>query len=248
LPGLIARIEPSGSAIHAKQVALLVGCAVVALGLWPVSRLRFSSFPVRERKLYPRNPFLLRFLPAIAIWSLVTGSFSPFFNAYFSQHLRVSVDKIGVISSGSQLAQVLAMLMAPVIFRKFGLVSGVAGTQIATALALGCLAASTARPGAFVAYASFSAFLWMSEPGMYSLLMNRLAPAEHAGASALNFLVISGAQAIAALLAGLSFARFGYPVVLCVIAGVALLAALMSWRLLGSSARSVRLQVDADYA
>jgi predicted MFS family arabinose efflux permease len=68
---------------------------------------------------------------------------------------------------------------------------------------------------------------------MYSLLMNRVSPAERGGSSALNFLVISLGQAVAAAMAGNAFVRFGYPPVLAALAGVALLAALSFWWLLG---------------
>lgn len=52
----------------------------------------------------------------------------------------------------------------------------------------------------------------MSEPGMYTLLMNNVRQGERAGAASMNLLVISGAQAIAALAAGAAFTRFGYPI------------------------------------
>jgi predicted MFS family arabinose efflux permease len=75
----------------------------------------------------------------------------------------------------------------------------------------------------------------MNEPGMYSLLMNQVKPAEQSGASALNFLVISLAQAIAAAVAGNSIARLGYPAVISVTAGVALAAAFSFRLLLGNA-------------
>jgi len=65
--------------------------------------------------------------------------------------------------------------------------------------------------------------------------MKYVTPAEQAGASALNFLVISLTQAIAVAAAGASFARFGYPAVLYAMAGVALVAALFFRFLLGKS-------------
>jgi len=154
--------------------------------------------------------FLLRFLPAMAIWSIATGAFSPFFNAYFSQYLHVPVQKIGLIFSASQFVQVGAILLAPVVFRKFGLVGGIMYMQIATALALTLLAKSSTVSVIAFTYAGFSALQWMSEPGMYTLLMNRVGPAERSGASALNALVIAGFQALAALVAGGSFVRYGY--------------------------------------
>jgi len=177
----------------------------------------------------------LRFLPAIAVWSLVTGAFSPFATVYFAQHLRMPLQHIGAIFSASQLSQVIAILAAPLIFRKFGLVTGIMYTQIATAVALGCLSLVPGAASAALVYVSFMAFQWMSEPGMYSLLMSEVTPAGRTGASALNFLVISVAQAVAALAAGFGFARFGYPAVISVIAGVALMTALLFRLLLGNN-------------
>ncbi len=57
---------------------------------------------------------------------------------------------------------------------------------------------------------------------MFSLLMSGVAPSERAGASALNFLVISLVQAGAVAATGACFTRFGYPPVIATIAVVAL--------------------------
>jgi predicted MFS family arabinose efflux permease len=86
---------------------------------------------------------------------------------------------------------------------------------------------------AAIIYVGYTGFQWMSEPAMFSLLMNHLAPSERTGGSALNFLVINVSQALAAAAAGASFARFGYPAVLGVTAGVALIAAFMFRFMLG---------------
>ena len=89
----------------------------------------------------------------------------------------------------------------------------------------------------------------MGEPGMFSLLMGGVSSEERAGASALNFLVISLVQAGAVAATGASFARFGYPTVLRTVAVVALIAALAFWALLGRTtqleAKSVSVSVDA---
>ena len=56
----------------------------------------------------------------------------------------------------------------------------------------------------------------MSEPGIYSLLMDEVAPHERGGAAALNFLVVSGTQALAALAAGFVIKNVGHtPVLVC---------------------------------
>lgn len=239
LPAWLGKALPAPASAHAMQLALLISSAIVGLGLWPTSRLDLPSAPAREKKFCPRNRFLMRFLPAIAAWSLVTNSLSPFFNVYFSKHLHMPVPRIGVVFSVAQLSQVLAILLAPLVYRKFGLVTGIMYTQLATALALACLAAVRVASAAAFIYVGYMAFQWMSEPGMYSLLMNEVLPAERSSASALNFFVISLASAIAAAFAGQGFARFGYPAVIGVTAVVAVLAALLFWLLLGTRTTEV---------
>ena len=170
------------------------------------------------------------------MWSLAIGAVSPFFNAYLSQHLRMPVQQVGTTFSVSQFSQVLAVLVAPIVFRKFGLVTGIMYTQIATAVGLAALAVVSGASTAAIVYVGYTAFQWMSEPGMFSLLMNQVSAAERTGASTLNFLVINISQAVAATLAGASFARFGYPAVLGATAVVALVAALLFRLLLGNDA------------
>jgi MFS family permease len=235
LPGLLAHVSPLMTAVRAKQIALLIGCGITALSAWPAFRLKFAPAPVREKVSYPCNPFLFRFLAAIAVWTLVTGSFSPFYNVYFAQYLRMPLERIGVVNSVSQISQALAMLAAPFILKKFGIVTGIVYTQIATAIALGCLAVAPGASAAAVIYPGYTALLWMSQPGIYSLLMSQVTPAEQPGASALNFLVISLTGAIAAAASGVSFVRFGYPVVLGATAVVALAAAFLFRSLLGKN-------------
>jgi MFS family permease len=235
LPDWLSRIGTPAADLHAKQLALLVACGMMAIAVWPVSRLHFTSAPTEERKLYSRNPILLRYLPAIAVWSLALGAFGPFANAYLSQHLRLPVHQIGSIFSLSQLSQLLAVLAAPIIFRKLGLVTGIVYMQIATALGLACLAAAPSASAAAAIYIGYTAFQWMSEPGMFTLLMNQMSAEERTGASTLNFLVINVSQAIAAAVAGGLFVRLGYPAVIRIAAGCALVAALLFRFLLGNA-------------
>ena len=233
LPGWLARIAPMAAHVHIMRTALLIGSGITAVALWPTSRLRFTHTPATEKKIYHLNPFLRRYLPAIAVWSLATGAFAPFANVYFSQYLHMPIHKIGSVFSASQFSQVVAILAAPLIFRKFGLIAGIMYMQIATAVALGCLSIVPGASSAAVVYVSFMAFQWMSEPGMYSLLMSEVTPAERSGASALNFLVVSAAGAVAAFASGSALAHFGYPAVLTMTAGVALVAAVLFRVLLG---------------
>jgi len=240
MPGWFAQWRPAIRGAEAKQLTLLVACAIVAAGVIPLSRVRFAQLPPGKRNLYPRNPFLWRFLPALALWSLVTGSLSPLSNVYFSEYLRAPLERMGVIFSLSQLCQVAGVLLAPLLFRRLGLVPGIASTQWITALFLLFLAGTSAPFTAASIYVAYSGFLWMSEPGLFTLLMERVSPAEQPGASSLNFFVITLSQAVAVGLTGSGFARFGYPAVLALMAAVAGVAASSFWLLLGREFPSAR--------
>jgi MFS family permease len=235
IPGWLVHLQMASNITEAKQRALILGCAIVMLGIVPISRLSFPPIRQTTRRLYPRNRFLLRFLPAVAIWSLITGSLSPLANVYFAHHLGMPLEQVGVVLSFSSLFQVLAVLAAPLLFRRLGLVNAMAATQVFIAVLLVGLAGTSAAAPASVLYVAYTGLLWMSEPGLFTLLMSRVSPAEQAGASALNFLVISLAQAGAVAAAGASFVRFGYPSALLVMAIIALSSSFLFRRLLGAA-------------
>jgi len=232
LPGWIARLSLASPPAQSKQLVLLAASACVALALWPLARLRLQSPQAREIRSYPRGPFIRQFLLAIAVWSLATGAFNPLFNAYFARQFHMSVERIGVAFSISQAASATALVLAaPFLLRRLGLIRGVAVTQFSTAAMLALLGPAPTAAVAMTLYAAYSSFQYMSEPGIYSALMNRVPPGQHSGASALNFLVIFGSQALAASVAGVVVARFGYPTMLAGAAGLALVAAWLFSRL-----------------
>lgn len=231
LPGWLMHMVHGLTPGSAKEVSLLAASTIIGLSILPASRLRFKSALIPEKKTYCWNPFLLRFLVVMAIWSLGTGGFSPFFTAYFSRHLHMRLSHIGTVDSLSDVAQLVAFLAAPAFFKKFGLGIGIAYTQIMTAISLACLAFASGIAAASTIYIAYVAFQWMCEPAIYGLLMNKLASREHAGASALNSLVISASQALATAVAGALFIRVGYPIVIAITALVTLVSALFFWLL-----------------
>jgi predicted MFS family arabinose efflux permease len=214
-----------------EQLVLLASCAIVALGIWPAARLRLTRPLIQEKRRPLISPFLLRYLPAIAVWSLVTGSFAPLASVYLARHVHLSLPQIGNAFSLSQIVQVGAVLLAPMLFRRWGLISGIVFTQMGAAILLLALASSASPLAAIAAYVCFSAVQWMNEPGLYSLLMSMVPAEARSGASASNSLVMSASQAIAATLAGSAFVRYGYPAALRGIAVIALLAASLFWNL-----------------
>jgi len=223
------------------QNALLACCGLATLGALVLGWADFSlpaASPRSERRVYPFNGFILRFLAAILIWNLATGACNPFFNVYFAKELQRPVGEIGKLFSAAQIVQVLAVLGAPAVLRRLGLISGVASMQLATALALGALALGLPGVLAGAAYAAYMAFQYMSEPGIYSLLMERVRPEERSGASAMNFVVLFGGQALAAAVAGVAVQHFGYRIVLAVAGVTAVIAGLLFRVLLRGRARA----------
>jgi predicted MFS family arabinose efflux permease len=88
------------------------------------------------------------------------------------------------------------------------------GIEVFTGLSLAFLA--TGPPGwiAALGFGGYLAFQWMDEPAMESLLMTQVPLGQRSGASSLMYLVIFSANAVAAPVAGIGIARFGYPVVM----------------------------------
>jgi MFS family permease len=217
--------------LHGKQPALVVSAVLCAIALLPAVRLKPAPIAPPGTRIYPRGPFLWRFLVPFAVWHLATGAFNPFNNVYLAR-LRFSVAEIGGIFSAAQLVQVVAVLAAPPVIRRFGLVTGIVYMMGATALAMGGLAAEAAGPQAVLAYMAYMAFQWMSEPGLNTLLMNQVGERERSGASALNYLVAFSAQAVAAYAGGALFHEFGYgPVLVGAAAAAAGAAMLFRWLL-----------------
>ena len=128
--------------------------------------------------------------------------------------MHTPVERIGLIFSGSQLSQVVALMFAPFILKKLGLVTGTAAMLLATALAMGGLAAGPTGWAAAAVFMTYISCQWMSDPGVNTLLMDRVREQERTGAAALMMLVAFGAQFVASLGGGTMIARFGYSALL----------------------------------
>jgi MFS family permease len=238
LPGWLRQLPPtftSGpfTATQASRLTLEFACGAAALSILPLLRLRLPEAAPRVRFSRLSNPFLRRFLPAMAVWALVTGSFPPFANVYFAHHLGLSLKKMGFVFSISQVVQFGAILCAPLLLRRMGLIKGVILTQLATAAALTSLALIHRGTLAAWVYPIYMAVQYMNEPGIFSLLMDQIPPSERSSASASTFFVTYGCQAIASTAMGAAIVRIGYPATLFCIAGLAVGATVLFGRLSG---------------
>jgi hypothetical protein len=48
-----------------------------------------------EPKVFPKDPFIVRYLAVFTLWNIGVGSFNPFFYAYFARQLHLSTTQIG---------------------------------------------------------------------------------------------------------------------------------------------------------
>jgi MFS family permease len=239
--------------VEVKRIILLSACGIAAMGLAAVLRLKMPA-PLQEerapresqRRSWMPHPFLLRYLPAMALWAAVIAAFTPFANVYLSKNLHVPMSHIGLIFSVAQVVQFCVGLLTPVLFRRLGMVPGIVVTQIATAVSLACLAATHNTQMAVGLYLGFSGLQWMSAPGLYNLLMSKVPDEERStaasGALFCNAVIASGATAGA----GILFVRFGYPHVLMGIAAMAFVVAMLFWLLVGSADRGVPMQPKSE--
>ncbi len=244
LPELLLGLGAADTGAAAKRWSLLAGAGFMALAGVVIARLDLPAGESRQRKVYPRGAFIRRYLLVFALWNLATGAFNPFFNAFLSR-LGATTAQIGAVFSSGQVAQLVAMIVAPVAYRRFGLVPGIAAMMVLTGAALGLVSISEAVLAGALAYCFYMAFQWMSEPGMYTLLMSNVRDEEQSGASSLNFLTIASAQALAAFSAGTAIHHFGYATVLAVAGLAAISAGLLLCRLLTGSGAGSRQAATA---
>jgi MFS family permease len=221
-------------AAEVKRIILIASCCIALVGLIPLLRLRIPSQEsapqspeMAGNQPWRMSPFLLRFLPSMALWTAVLASFSPFANVYLQQDLHISLSQIGVIFSVSQGIQLCVGLLTPQVFRRLGLLNGIIAAQATTGAAIGCLAVTHNRALAVALYLSFSATQWMSSPGLYNFLMSKVADGERSSAAAMTLFCNALFQSCATAAAGIFFAQFGYPRVLVGISALAFLAALL---------------------
>ncbi len=234
-------LSMAGFVLHpadVKRLILLASCAVACLGIVPVLRLRSASLATSSADAqeasranwlsqWKLHPFLLRFLPTMALWSAVLIVFGAFANIFLARDLHVPMAQIGLVFSAVQLVQLCVGLATPAIFRVLGLVNGIAATQVIAAITLGSMALAHRGGLAIALYLVFSAAQWASSPGLYNLLMNETPDQDRSTAAAMTMFANSLAGSAATALAGVLFTRFGYPPVLLGIAALAFVVSLL---------------------
>lgn len=240
LPDQFRHFYQAGSQVDGIRIVLLLACIILGLALFSILRLRLRLDATEQTGGKVFTGFLVRFLLAVAIWNFAINFFTPFANVYLSRHLGLRVSRIGVIFSVSQLIQVAVILMAPLLYRRMGLVAGIALTQLVTASLLWGLSRASGLASAPYIYLLLAAVQWTAGPGIASLLMNRTPEKHRSQAAAIQNIVNLATQAGSAALAGKLFEQYGYSGPLAANAGIAVLAAVLLYTLLGRDNRERR--------
>jgi MFS family permease len=247
VPQFLSNLFPRISLVGGIRIVLLASCAITLLGLLPLRSLRIEqpTVPVgKPKRLF--HPFLFQFLPGYILWSVVIGSFPMFGAVYLQNQLHVPLVKLGTVFSASELLQFIAVLRAPLLFRRLGTNRGVAIAQAGSALFLASLAVNTSGTISIGVYLLYFASQFMCEPGIYKMLMDSIPEAERSTASAVQN--VSGAlcQAGTTAITGTCIVLFGYGNVMLSDAAIAVFAAFWFF-LLGDASKpeSMRL-VETD--
>ena len=222
---------------HGKQPALLIAAALAGLALWAgfavaIGRARATEIQegVPAHRLHGS-----RYLIPFAIWNLATGSFNPFFNVYFAR-LGYGAARIGSTFSAAQLAQVATVLVSADGVSQSGLGKWNCLDDGGDGGGSGLFGGSSGGSGRGGLRRIHGVSMDGANP-LSTLLMNGVAERERGGASAMNYLVMFAANALAALAGGAVVIRFGYGVALAGSAGLAVLAAGLFRGLLGRDGR-----------
>ena len=225
---------------------LIVASLAAMLGTWSVAKLELPQKESGDRKtLLSFHPYLLRFLPAFALWSFVTGSFIPFAPVFFSKQLGVSLQHVGLIFSGSELAQFCAVLLIPLIYRRTGTLRGMVLAQICTAALAWVLGRTQAVPFAIGCYLSYAALQFTTGPAFYGTLMSQIPEAERSSASAMQNIAGAIAQAGASAVTGIMVIRVGYGLVFSLNALLGCSAAALAVLLLSERRRSLSPSINS---
>ena len=245
IPELLHKGGRHQSIVSGIRIVLLLACGLILAGVWPLLKLKLRDrLPAPGQRLR-LHPFLLRFLPPFVLWNVVTGSFPAFGAIYLQQVLKVPLGQVGLIFSASQLAQFAAVLSAPLLFSRRGLVKGIVIAQVGTASFLALISATTMPRAAIAFYLAYNAMLFMCSPGIYNLLMNRIPESERSTASAVQNLSGALCQAGTQALTGLCIVEFGYGPVLLSNAAFAMGAALLFWGIRERASRTETRQAAA---
>ena len=226
-----------GHGLDGIQVGLWMASLLIGLAAFAVIRLRMAPDVIAPRDLGTVSSFLIRFLVVAAVWNFAMGFFTPFATVYLSRRLGLSFSDVAQIYTVAGIFQIAAVLLAPLLYRRAGLIPGIALTQMVTGIMLLCLSHMTGRMAAVGIYLLLCTLQYMGGPGIAALLMNNVPELNRSHAAGLQNIISLAAQAAATALAGRLFEQFDYARPLMLDASLAVIASGLFYCLLRPNIR-----------
>lgn len=246
LSGVVPAIGALVPALHGNivmmdRIALLVGAAIMSLGIWLFWSMRPEQ-PSADSADRPGLPSpdsappdesetrrdVLAMMAATALIALALGAIYPFFNVYFSSRLHASTATIGFIYALSGVLCTCAAFAAPAIAR-WGTLNALSATRILSAPLFLLLWLHPGLALAAAAYIGRNILGTMTGTHENTFSME-VSPARLRGmvASWRTFAFNAG-WTVSSLVAGLIVARYGFDVVF-IASGVLTAAGVAVWR------------------
>lgn len=221
--GLLAGWLPM--VLHSKLAAMLVAAALPLAGLAALVSLRLEIHAPAAPTISPSadsRRFLIRFVAGVGLWYAFTAGFSPFFNVYLSRVHHASIPAIGGAFAVAQVLQALAVLSMAWWIARLGLVRSVLLVQMLAAVAVLVFLPVRSLTAAGVAYMLYMSLLFMPEPALQNLLMDRVGEGDRAKAAAINQMLNLGTNVIVVASAGFLISSAGYQTLFLALAGLGL--------------------------
>ena len=215
------------TAVNAQRASLLLGAGVICLSTLAIPAIGVGGHIARLQKIRMAKR-RIGMLALSALWALLLGALNPFSGIYFQSQFQMKLPVIGSFFFVVHAATAIGLMVAGSSrlsrvpqWRLF------ASAQLIVAMTLAAMSTHS-LPVAEAGYLLFMLMQQIAQPALQSLLLQNATEDERNEIAAWNTIACATAQGIAALFAGLLWARWGYSAGLPVLALATTLAAVIS--------------------
>ena len=223
----------------ALRWTLYAGCALTLLSALPFFAMKEpggTGAPPPPGALEQLRDFIeidwglhLKLILPAALIGLGAGLIIPFMNLYFRDRFGLTEGEIGALFGVMQGFMVVGNVFGPAVSRRFGLVGGVVGTQLASVPFMVVLALSGSFPLVAAAFFLRSGLMNMNQPLASHFAMEVVPERDHAVTNSLLSLAWFLAWSVSADIGGTLIERRGYAEPLLIAAALYVAASVLYW-------------------
>lgn len=215
LPDIICHFKPSLELADAQKYALYLGVTISLLGVVPFVWITQMPLPavrthwLAKLKGYDWHIIWRLMLPKLLV-GLGAGLVIPFMNLYFKEIFNLGPKKIGMCYSAMQVMVFLAMLSAPLITRRLGVVKTIVASELLSIPFMLILALTGDIRLAVVAFVIRGALMNMSWPVSNKFEMELVKPQDQPVTNAISQLSWMGSWAISSQVGGFIIKSYSF--------------------------------------